>query len=194
MVSVSCLVRNVALLTFCGTNCGALTYVAAVSMRNAAFGDLAWVPFTYSLQARYLVDHSPQLAAWQLALIWLLNCTGYALFRGSNSQKDAFRRDPKAPAVAHLRTMDTKRGTKLLVSGYWGLARKINYTGDWMMGLAWCLTCGWGSLMPYFYAIYFGILLVHRAWRDDHACQTKYGADWQRYKRAVPSVFIPGLL
>lgn len=22
-----------------------------------AFGDLAWVPFTYSLQARYLVDH-----------------------------------------------------------------------------------------------------------------------------------------
>lgn len=27
-----------------------------------AFGDLAWVPFTYSLQARYLVDH-PQVCA-----------------------------------------------------------------------------------------------------------------------------------
>lgn len=25
-----------------------------------AFGDLAWVPFTYTLQARYLVDH-PQV-------------------------------------------------------------------------------------------------------------------------------------
>merc|ERR1719221_2219722 len=24
-----------------------------------AFGDLAWVPFTYGLQARYLVDHDP---------------------------------------------------------------------------------------------------------------------------------------
>jgi hypothetical protein len=23
-----------------------------------AFGDLAWVPFTYSLQARYLADHA----------------------------------------------------------------------------------------------------------------------------------------
>jgi len=24
----------------------------------------------------------------------------------------------------------------------WGMARKINYTGDWSMGLAWSLTCG----------------------------------------------------
>ena len=29
-----------------------------------AFGDLAWVPFTYSLQARYLVDH-PQACPGQ---------------------------------------------------------------------------------------------------------------------------------
>jgi hypothetical protein len=28
-----------------------------------AFGNLAWVPFTYSLQARYLVDH-PQVCAF----------------------------------------------------------------------------------------------------------------------------------
>ena len=28
-----------------------------------AFGDLAWVPFTYSLQARYLVDY-PQVRPW----------------------------------------------------------------------------------------------------------------------------------
>ena len=67
-----------------------------------AFGDLAWVPFTYSLQTRILVDHDPQLPAWALALITCLNLLGYAVFRGSNSEKDAFRRDPKAPAVAHL--------------------------------------------------------------------------------------------
>ena len=40
--------------------------------------------------------------------------------------------------MAHLRSMPTKRGTKLLTSGFWGLARKINYTGDWMMGFSWC--------------------------------------------------------
>ena len=30
------------------------------------FGDLTWVPFTYSLQARYLVDH-PQVSISHLA-------------------------------------------------------------------------------------------------------------------------------
>jgi delta14-sterol reductase len=25
--------------------------------------------------------------------------------------------------------METKRGTKLLITGWWGMARKINYTG-----------------------------------------------------------------
>ena len=96
--------------------------------------------------------------------------------------------------TAHLQTMPTRRGTQLLVSGYWGIARKINYTGDWMMGLAWCLLCGGGSLVPYFYAIYFGILLAHRAWRDDHACANKYGDDWTLYKQLVPCVFVPGLI
>ena len=42
--------------------------------------------------------------------------------------------------------------------------------------------------MPYFYAIYFAILLVHRAWRDDHDCSHKYGADWAKYKEQVPYV------
>jgi delta14-sterol reductase len=99
-----------------------------------AFGDLSWVPFTYTLQARLLVDHDPALSATSLALITALNVLGYVIFRGANSQKDAFRRDPMAKEVAHLEFMNTKRGTKLLTSGYWGMARKINYTGDWLMG------------------------------------------------------------
>ncbi len=90
--------------------------------------------------------------------------------------------------------MPTTRGTHLLVSGYWGLARKINYTGDWLMALSWCLFCGFGSLLPYFYAIYFAVLLVHRAWRDEGSCQRKYGKDWDRYKAQVPWLFLPGIL
>ena len=114
--------------------------------------------------------------------------------RGANGQKDAFRRDPNAPAVSHLKWMPTKRGTKLLTSGWWGAARKINYTGDWIMGLSWCMFTGFKSPVPYFYSIYFGILLVHRALRDDHACAAKYGQDWNAYKQKVPSLFIPGLI
>ena len=33
-----------------------------------AFGDLAWVPFIYSFQTRYLVDHDPRLTLGQCAL------------------------------------------------------------------------------------------------------------------------------
>ena len=90
-----------------------------------------------------------------------------------------------------MKTLNTKRGTKLIVSGWWGLARKINYTGDWIMGLAWCMFTGFSSIIPYFYAIYFAILLIHRAWRDDEACTHKYGKDWSVYKKKVPYVFIP---
>lgn len=47
--------------------------------------------------------------------------------------------------------------------------------------------------MPYFQAIYFLVLLVHRAERDDHMCSEKYGADWVAYKQRVPYLFVPGL-
>eukprot|EP00667_Euglena_gracilis_P014036 EG_transcript_14505 len=132
-----------------------------------AFGDLAWVPFTYSLQARYLVDHDPGLSWPALVAITALQVLGFTVFRRANSQKDAFRRDPDGPAVRHLRSLQTKRGTRLLTSGWWGLARKINYTGDWLVGLSWCLLCGFDSIIPYFYSIYFFVLLVTRAMRDN---------------------------
>lgn len=158
------------------------------------FGDMAWVPFLYSLQARYLVDHDPNLGFISLAAILLVNFIGYSIFRGANSQKDAFRRNPEGENVKHLQFLQTKRGTKLLTSGYWGMARKINYTGDWIMALSWCLVCGFGSIVPYFYAIYFCILLIHRSERDDHMCHLKYGEDWIKYKKIVPYRFIPGVV
>ena len=158
------------------------------------FGDLSWVPFLYSLQARYLVDYDPHLGPWALAGILLVNFLGYSIFRGANSQKDAFRRNPNDDSVAHLQYLQTKRGTRLLTSGYWGMARKINYTGDWIMALSWCLLCGFESIVPYFYAIYFCILLIHRSERDDHMCHEKYGDDWIKYKQLVPYRFIPGIV
>jgi protein-S-isoprenylcysteine O-methyltransferase Ste14 len=45
--------------------------------------------------------------------------------------------------------------------------------------------------VPYFQAVYFLVLLIHRADRDDKMCAEKYGADWDEYKKKVPYVFIP---
>ncbi|KAA6429999.1 MAG: sterol reductase [Trebouxia sp. A1-2] len=156
-----------------------------------AFGDLVWVPFTYSLQARYLVDHPQAISNVGLLGILGLKAVGYCAFRGANSQKDTFRNDHNHPSVRHLQTLKTERGTQLITSGWWGIARHINYTGDWLMAWSWCLPCGFGSIVPYFYVIYFAVLLVHRQQRDEHACKRKYGADWDKYQAIVKFRLIP---
>lgn len=157
-----------------------------------SFGDLAWVPFTYSLQARFLVDHAVELSWISIISILLLNAGAYAIFRGSNSQKDAFRRDPKDPSVAHLKTLETRTGRKLLVSGWWGIARHVNYCGDWFLGWSWCLPCGLShGIVPYFYVAYFAGLLLHRDRRDGKSCAAKYGKDWDRYCKIVRWRIIP---
>eukprot|EP00882_Tetradesmus_deserticola_P008796 GHRQ01009279.1.p1 GENE.GHRQ01009279.1~~GHRQ01009279.1.p1 ORF type:complete len:422 (+),score=115.16 GHRQ01009279.1:145-1410(+) len=159
-----------------------------------AFGDLAWVPFTFCTQARYLADYPRQLSLPALLGILAVQALGYCIFRGANSQKNAFRRDPNHPSVRQLKSMPTERGTRLLISGWWGAARHINYLGDRVMGLAWCLPCGLSGLaavVPYFYCIYFASLLLHRERRDEAACRAKYGADWDRYCALVPWRIIP---
>ncbi|KAG9263228.1 delta(14)-sterol reductase [Astyanax mexicanus] len=156
-----------------------------------AFGDLAWVPFTYGLQAMFLVVHPRSLSPPTVIGIILLNGLGYYIFRKSNSQKNQFRRDPNHRSVAHLETIATATGKRLLVSGWWGFVRHPNYLGDILMALAWSLPCGFSHILPYFYVIYFSILLVHREARDERQCRAKYGIAWDNYCRRVPYRIIP---
>lgn len=158
-----------------------------------AFGDLCWVPFTYSLQARFLVDYPTDLAPLAVVCIVLLNTLGYVIFRGSNSQKNQFRCNPNHPSVCHLETLQTRRGTKLIVSGWWGWCRHPNYVGDLIMALSWSLPCGFCFVLPYFYVIHFAVLLIHRQLRDEHHCKAKYGNDWDRFCQRVKWRLIPGL-
>ena len=106
-----------------------------------AFGDLVWVPFFYSLQARYLAVHPVNMGKWSIGILVLL-ALGYYIFRSANNQKNIFRNDPKDPRVSHLDFINTKRGSKLLVSGWWGQARHINYLGDFVLSWAYCLPTG----------------------------------------------------
>lgn len=124
-------------------------------------------------------------------LVLIASLTGLAIFRGANGQKDLFRRNPQHPNVRNLETIPTERGTRLIASSWWGMARHINYFGDWILALAWCLCCGFNSPLTYFYAGYFAVLLVHRERRDDHACHKKYGAAWDEYRRRVPWRIVP---
>lgn len=158
------------------------------------FGDLVWVPMTYSLQAFYLIEHVHSLPVWGIVSIVFLNAAGYYLFRAVNLQKHRFRTEPgylirgKKPEF-----IQTAHGNRLLVSGFWGLSRHFNYVGDITMALAWCLPCLFYSPLPYFYVIYFTALLVHRQRRDDKKCAAKYGDDWVKYRERVPWRIMPGI-
>jgi len=106
-----------------------------------SFGDVSWVPFIYSLQSKYLAVYPVHLGPW-MGLTFAVLATGYYIFRSSNNEKNRFRTDPNDPAVAHLEFIETKAGSKLLVSGWWGTARHINYLGDWTLSWAYCLPTG----------------------------------------------------
>ncbi|XP_075403652.1 delta(14)-sterol reductase TM7SF2 [Tenrec ecaudatus] len=155
------------------------------------FGDLAWVPFTYSLQAQFLLHHPQTLGLPMASFICLIKAIGYYIFRSANSQKNTFRKNPSDPSVAGLETIATATGRQLLVSGWWGWVRHPNYLGDIIMALAWSLTCGTSHLLPYFYVLYFTALLVHREARDEQHCLQKYGLAWAKYCRQVPYRILP---
>ncbi|KAL8648672.1 MAG: hypothetical protein Q9210_004845 [Variospora velana] len=104
-----------------------------------AFGDLVWLPFIYSLQARYLAVYPVQLGLVGIAGVLAVQGFGYWIFRSSNNEKNRFRTDPDDPRIAHLNFMKTKSGRKLLTSGWWGFSRHPNYLGDWIMAWSYCL-------------------------------------------------------
>jgi protein-S-isoprenylcysteine O-methyltransferase Ste14 len=52
---------------------------------------------------------------------------------------------------------------------------------------------GFSHILPYFYVIYFTVLLVHREARDEQHCRRKYGLAWETYCQRVPYRIFPYL-
>ncbi|KAG7195379.1 erg24, C-14 sterol reductase [Scheffersomyces spartinae] len=153
------------------------------------FGDLAWLPISYCLQARYLLIKPLNLGITNCLLVNGVMALGFYIFHLANQQKSDF----KQGKLDHLnlKLIKTKTGSKLLCDGWWGLSQHINYLGDWFIGWSWCLTTGFETPLTYFYVIYFGSLLFHRQTRDEMKCRAKYGSTWEEYERKVPYKIIP---
>ncbi|CAE6492158.1 unnamed protein product [Rhizoctonia solani] len=153
-----------------------------------SFGSIAWVPLTYSVQARYLAFKHVELGLFWTIVIFAIHAIGYWIFRESNNEKNEFRsgKNPK-----NLQSFKTERGTRLLTSGWWGICQHPNYLGDWIMALSYSLPTGFDTPITYFYCIYFFVLLVHRQMRDEEACREKYGKDWETYTRIVTWKIVP---
>ncbi|KAG8376665.1 hypothetical protein BUALT_Bualt09G0087400 [Buddleja alternifolia] len=152
------------------------------------FGDLVWIPFTFSIQGWWLLRNKVELTTAAVIANCLVFLIGYLVFRGANKQKHVFKKNPKAliwgrpPKVI---------GGKLLASGYWGIARHSNYLGDLLLALSFSLPCGISSPVPYFYPMYLFILLIWRERRDEARCAQKYKDVWAEYRKLVPWRILP---
>ena len=155
------------------------------------WGDYVLVPFFYSLPGWYLLNNQTPLSPAALFGSIFLYAGGFWLFRGANQQKNRFKRDPNARIWG--RSAQALEG-RLLVSGLWGIGRKLNYTGELCMYYSWTFVCGFQSFVPYLVSLWLTVFLLHRAWRDDRRCRAKYGALWEQYCsharfRMIPFVY-----
>ena len=82
----------------------------------------------------------------------------------------------------------------MLLSGFWGLARHMNYVFEIMLATCWSLPAAHYGVVPFAYVIFLTILLVHRTFRDEEKCSAKYGDGWKQYCQIVPYRFIPYII
>ncbi|XP_073106602.1 delta(14)-sterol reductase isoform X7 [Elaeis guineensis] len=152
------------------------------------FGDLVFIPFTFSIQGWWLLKNKVELTKVAAIANFLTFIIGYLVFRGANKQKHVFKKNPKAQIWGKPPKVI---GGKLLASGYWGIARHCNYLGDLLLALSFSLPCGASSVIPYFYPIYLLILLIWRERRDEARCSQKYKEVWAEYCKMVPWRILP---
>lgn len=168
-----------------------------------AWGDSVWLPYMYTLQALFLVFHPVELSMFNALFVLGIGLVGFWIFVSSNNQKDRFRHsnghakiwNKKSEFIAcQYTTKDGEvRQTKLLTSGWWGITRHMNYTGDLLLSLAYSMACGFSYAFPYFYFVFLFVLLLHRCIRDEDRCAKKYGIYWKQYCEKVPHRLIPGI-
>ncbi len=111
---------------------------------------------------------------------------GWTLARGANMQKYFFKTDSQKSFLG-IKAETVSDGNKtLLVSGFWGLSRHINYLGEITMGTAIALSVGYPEVLwVWLYPLYYVALLLPRQIDDDKRCASKYGALWQVYIKKV---------
>ncbi|MCY4094423.1 MAG: DUF1295 domain-containing protein [Gammaproteobacteria bacterium] len=152
------------------------------------WGDYVLVPFFYCIGGWWLIHAQNDLTIGAAIGLIALFAFGFWMFRGANQQKHRFKRQTNIeiwgkPAEA----LDGR----LLVSGFWGIGRHLNYTGEICIYLAFTLTIGFESWIPYLLPIWLTCLLVHRSIRDERRCREKYGELWERYTQRVRFAMVP---
>lgn len=160
------------------------------------WGCLVFYPYFYGIGLWSTADlPNPHSSGVTLVLAALLFFAGWFFARGANMQKYLFKRDPEARFLGLLAPVSLSDGeNRLLVSGFWGMARHVNYLGELLMATGLTLALGYPThIAPWLYPLYYVALLVMRQIDDDRRCARKYGPLWIAYVERVPYRIIPGI-
>jgi delta14-sterol reductase len=157
------------------------------------WGCITFYPFFYSIALWSTVDlPDPHTPTWALTLYALIFFTGWCLARGANMQKYFFKKDPSKPFLGIQPATISDGKNILLVNGFWGVSRHVNYVGEILMGIGIALSTGYPLLpWPWLYPLYYVVLLFPRQLDDDKRCSEKYGLLWKEYVKKVPYKIIP---
>jgi len=171
------------------------------------FWNLAGVPLTYLHGTIYLANHHPSVyhwPAWFMIPLTISYLFMYYIWDTAASQKNMFRAAQRGTApqrktfpqlpwkvVENPRTIPVENGDDLFADGWYRYARKIHYTADMWFSICWGLVTGFGSPFPWFYPVFFALMITHRANRDLARCRERYGKSWVEYEKQCPYLFIP---
>lgn len=165
------------------------------------WGCLTFYPCFYCIGVFPLVDHIPlrDISLEMSIFVLLLYFLGWCITRGANMQKYYHRTNPQQKYVIFgLIQQEKSPDTRILVSGFWGIARHFNYFGEIMQSIAVSIPgvvvgAGWLRLIPLLYPLYYLLLFVPRQLDDDFICKQKYGEAWDAYVEKVPWRICPGI-
>lgn len=157
------------------------------------WGCIIFYPYFYSISLWATVNlPNPNTPAWLLCIYVLIFFCGWGLARGANMQKYFFKKYPGRAFLGIEPKTITDGKNILLISGFWGASRHINYLGEILMATGIILCTGYPSLIwPWLYPLYYVALLFTRQSDDDKRCELKYGELWKSYKEKVPYRIIP---
>lgn len=157
------------------------------------WGCLVFYPYFYAVSLWSTAGlPNPQTPTWLFVIYGLIFFAGWSLSRGANLQKFFFKKNPQKAFLGIVPETISDGNRLLLVNGFWGLSRHINYLGEILMGIGIILCAGYPTLIwPWLYPLYYVLLLFTRQMDDDKRCSLKYGKLWVEYKQKVPYKIIP---
>jgi delta14-sterol reductase len=168
------------------------------------WGCVVFYPFFYCIGMFSIVQSGDaDLSFVTCTAIGVLFISGWICTRGANLQKYVFRTQPKHKTYKFLGVLSfgqkTVKDTRILCSGFWGVARHFNYFGEIVQGFALALPGAilaptpYYMILPFLYPLFYVTLFVTRQIDDDALCLKKYGQKWTEYCKIVPWKICPGI-